>query len=500
MQILILFTIFLVSTCGLIYELVAGTLASYLLGDSVTQFSTIIGTYLFAMGVGSYCSKFIQTRVIETFIRIEFLTGLVGGLSSAILFICFGQGVYFRPTLYGIVFLTGVFVGLEIPLIMRVLKDKLEFKDLVSKVFTFDYIGALLASLAFPIILVPYLNLTRTAVLFGLFNVGLALYLTHYFRKEIKHQKILFTQGGLVAIVLVFTFVFSDDLTKMSEEEVYQESILFAKNSKYQRIVITRHRNAFSMYLNNHLQFNTSDEYRYHEALIHPVLSKAPSIKNVLILGGGDGMAAREILKYSGVHSITLVDLDEQLTRLFKENPVFSKLNNHSFSSPKLKRIQGDAFSWLKNNATKKFDVVIIDFPDPSNYSVGKLYTQTFYKYLQKVLKPTTVGVVQSTSPMYAKKSFWCIASTIRSTHLSVIPYHAYVPSFGEWGYVLFGYDLRELKTQRPLPKTRYYTDRLFGTMRQFPLDMRDTTQQVNRLSDQLLIPIFESEWKQLFD
>lgn len=500
MRILILFTIFLVSTCGLIYELVAGTLASYLLGDSITQFSTIIGTYLFAMGVGSYLSKFINNRVLETFIRIEILTGLIGGLSSAALFLCFGHGAYFRPALYAIVFLTGVCVGLEIPLIMRVLKGKLAFKDLVSQVFTFDYIGALLASLAFPIILVPYLNLIRTAVLFGLFNVGLALYLTYYFKKEIRNSKLLYTQGGLVAILLVMTFVFSDELTRMSEEEVYQESILFAKNSKYQRIVITRHRNAYSMYLNNHLQFNTSDEYRYHEALIHPTMSKAPSIKRVLILGGGDGMAAREVLKYKGVESITLVDLDIELTQLFTENAFFSKLNKHSFKDPKMHRIQGDAFTWLRNYSGEKFDVVIVDFPDPSNYSVGKLYTFSFYEYLQKCLKPTTVGVVQSTSPMYAKRSFWCIRSTIAATHLSTIPYHTYVPSFGEWGYILFGYDLRELKTKRALPETRYYTDSHFSGMRQFPKDMQDTTRAVNRLSDQLLIPIFESEWSKLFD
>lgn len=499
MRYLLFFTIFVVSTCGLIYELVAGTMASYLLGDSVTQFSTVIGTYLFAMGIGSYLSKFIRKNELDVFVQIELLTGLVGGTTSIILFLSFGGSPYFRIILYGLISITGIFVGLEIPLIMRILKDKVKFKNLVSDVFTFDYIGALLASLAFPIILVPYLNLNRTSLLFGLFNVGLALYIIFYFRAELKHRKKLFTQGLIIGFFLCILFVFTPAITRYSEEEIYRENILYATNSKYQRIVITRDRNAFSLFLNNHLQFNSRDEYRYHESLVHPVLSQVKNPKKVLILGGGDGFAVREVLKYKSVESITLVDLDPKLVSIFKNNAAFNRLNNKSLQSEKLKVIHADAFEWLRHQK-QKFDAIIIDFPDPSNYSVGKLFTLTFFRTVQNVMDENTVAVMQSTSPLYAKESFWCINSTMEAAYLHTIPYHSYVPSFGEWGYILFGQDLTQIKTHQIPEKLKFYSPTEFKNMRVFPLDMQVKDKKVNRLENQLLIPIFEKEWDQLFD
>lgn len=500
MRILLLITIFLISTCGLIYELVAGTLASYLLGDSITQFSTIIGTYLFSMGIGSYLSKYVTKNLEINFIRIEILVGLIGGLSSSILFICFGYGAYFRVALYLLVGLTGLFVGMEIPLIMRILKTQSSFKDLVSDVFTFDYIGSLLASIAFPIFLVPYLNLTRTSLLFGLMNVGLALYLIHFFRDKIRKPSLAFAQGIAAALLLTFAFIGSDFIQKMSEEEYHGDGILFATTSKYQRIVITRDRNAYSLYLNNHLQFNSRDEYRYHEALIHPTLAHAKSVENVLIMGGGDGFAVREIVKYPEVKQVTLVDLDDKMIDVFKTNPLMAKLNEGSLSNPKLKVINQDAFLFLQRKRKRKFDVIIIDFPDPSNYSIGKLYSTTFYRRLQQVMKPSTLGVVQSTSPLYAKGSFWCIDATIRETGLYTRPYHAYVPSFGEWGYVQFSILNQETK-QRKLPKKlRFYTEKEWYTMQHFPEDMKVSDPIINRLNNQALIPLFEKEWASLFD
>lgn len=500
MRILLLLTIFLVSTCGLIYELVAGTLASYLLGDSVTQFSTIIGTYLFAMGIGSYLSKFVRNNLEATFITIELLTGVIGGLSASLLFICFGYGAYFRVALYFLVGLTGIFVGMEIPLIMRILKKHTTFRNLVSDVFTFDYIGSLLASIAFPIILVPYLNLTRTSLLFGLLNVGLALYLTYYFKAKLKRPTLLFIQGIGCALLLTVVFTASDQIQRMSEEEYHGDGILFATQSKYQRIVITRDRNAYSLFLNNHLQFNSRDEYRYHEALIHPVFSKAKSIERVLIMGGGDGFAVREMLKYPQVKEIVMVDLDEKMTTIFSSNPVLTKLNQNSLNDRKLKILHQDAFVFLSQYKGPKFDVVVIDFPDPSNYSIGKLYTQTFYRRIQHIMKPETIGVVQSTSPLYAKASFWCINKTITSTGMATQPYHSYVPSFGEWGFILFSFQ-NDFTHHRQLPNgLRYYSANEWKAMRSFPTDMQVEKSEVNRLNNQVLIPLFEKEWDALFD
>ncbi len=499
MQYLLLFTIFIVSTCGLIYELVAGTLASYLLGDSITQFSTIIGTYLFAMGIGSYLSKFITKNLIEKFIQIEILTGIVGGLSSATLFYFFSFGSYFQFTLYFLISLTGIFVGMEIPLIMRILNSKIEFKDLVSKVFTFDYIGALLASIIFPVLLIPHLNIIRTSILFGLFNIGLALYLVYYFKHEIKNVNRIYIQGLIAGFSLIIVFVFSNEVTRMSESEMYGESIIYSKNSKYQRIVLTRNHHDYCLYLNNHLQFNSKDEYRYHEALVHPVMSIAQSCKNILILGGGDGYAARELLKYPNVKKITLVDLDPKLTELFSTNKIMSELNNHSLLNPKVHVKNADAFEWLRTTNKEKFDVIIIDFPDPTNFSIGKLYTLTFFKVLQSAMHFNTKVVMQSTSPLNAKESFWCVNNTIKQTNMSTIPYHTYVPSFGEWGYILFGQDVSDIKQKRLPVNLRYFNQKEFKNMRNFPKDMFFESKEVNKLENQVLISLFEKEWGDLF-
>lgn len=498
MRPLLLFTIFVISTCGLIYELVAGTLASYLLGDSVTQFSTIIGFYLFSMGIGSYLSRFIRKDLPAFFIRIELLTGLIGGISSAVLFICFGYGMHFSLMLYLLILITGLCVGMEIPLIMRILRHRVGFRDLVAQVFTFDYIGALLASIAFPLLLVPYLNLTRTSALFGMCNVGLALYLVYYFRNEIRRPSALYIQGVLVALILVGTFLFAGKIARLSETAIYNEHIIYATNSHYQRIVLTRERNAISLYLNNHLQFNSSDEYRYHEALVHPVLTHVRRCEKVLVLGGGDGLAVREILKYPSIRKVTLVDLDPKLTGLFKNNPVLTALNNRSFHNPKVHVIHSDAFEWIKQNR-EQYDAIIIDFPDPSNYAVGKLYTLTFYRYLQQCMHSETIGVIQSTSPLYAKASFRCIQNTVNAAMLETIPYHTYVPSFGEWGYVLFGQDLHHgFKVRRQLKGWLYYSEQEFMGMQQFPPDMQSHTDAVQRLDDQVLISLFEKEWDDL--
>src|ERR1700712_3509234 len=176
---LLLVSVLAIATSGLVYELIAGTLASYLLGDSVTQFSTVIGVYLFAMGVGSWLSGRIERDLLKLFVRTEILIGLVGGGSAALLFLLFGQVASFRIPLYGTVGVIGVLVGVEIPLLLRILKDSFQFKDLVARVFAFDYVGALFASLLFPLVLVPHLGLIRSSFLFGMLNTAVALWLLY---------------------------------------------------------------------------------------------------------------------------------------------------------------------------------------------------------------------------------------------------------------------------------------------------------------------------------
>lgn len=490
---LLLVSVFVIATCGLIYELIAGTLASYLLGDSVTQFSTIIGAYLFAMGIGSYLSKFIRRNEIGTFIQVELLVGTVGGSSAALLFLLFSEVDSFRLLLYALVTIIGVLVGLEIPLLLRILKDRLEFKDLVSQVFTFDYVGALLASLLFPLVLVPHLGLVRSSFLFGALNVIVALLTLRLLRKHVGWARPLGIEGLIILAGLATGFAFSDKLMAWSEKAAYVDPVIFARSTPYQRIVLTREASDLRLYLNGNLQFSSRDEYRYHEALVHPGLARLQNPHNLLVLGGGDGIAVREALKYPSITNITLVDLDPEMTRMFSHQEMLLRINESSLLSPRVHVINADAFIWLKLN-TNQYDFIIADFPDPSNYSLGKLFTTAFYAHVRTALRPEGAMVVQCTSPWVARKSFWCVDETLRESGFVTEPYHLYVPSFGEWGFIL--------ASLKPLPETlqlpnglKYINEASARDMYHFPPDMSFVKVEPNRLNNQMLVRYFEEEW-----
>lgn len=493
MSYLLLFSVFVIATCGLVYELIAGALASYLLGDSVTQFSTIIGVYLFSMGIGSFLSKYIDKNLIGKFVQVELLIGVVGGFSGAILFISFEYITSFRILLYGMVSITGILVGFEIPILMRIMQAHFEFKDLVSKVFTFDYVGALLASLLFPLYLVPHLGLVRSAFLFGIFNILVAIWTLYLFKDEIPWVRLLKGSALIALISLVLGFIYSERIVSFSEAASYQDKVIYSKTSRYQRIVLTKSDDDFRLFLNGNLQFSSKDEYRYHEALVHMGLASLPEPKKVLVLGGGDGLAVREILKYPSVEEISLVDLDAEMTDLFKRNEALTKLNLNSINSPKVKVINDDAFVWLKNN-TQKFDFIAVDFPDPSNFSVGKLYTNSFYRLLKSALSDFGVGVIQSTSPYVAKKSFWCVDNTLKSVGFKTTPYHVYVPAFGDWGYILISN--HEFKMPNKFPEDlRFLNLEVAKTLLIFPQDMVAVSHDINKLNNQILVRYFEEEW-----
>lgn len=494
-QWLLLIAVFLIATCGIIYELVAGTLASYLLGDSVTQFSIIIGVYLFSMGIGSFLSRYVNGALLPWFIRIELLVGAIGGFSAAILFLVFPLAASFQIVLYSIVGITGILVGLEIPLLMRILKDKVEFKELVSRVFTFDYIGALLASLVFPLLLVPKLGLIRTSLFFGILNIGIGWYLADHFKKELKQAVRLKAAAIILLLAELTAFVYAEQIMNYSESLTYNDNIVYAVSSPYQRIVLTRNKREMRLFLNGNLQFSSADEYRYHEALVHPALSSVNQLENVLVLGGGDGLAVREVLKYPSVKSITLVDLDPVMTQLFTSQSVLLNQNNRSLLDKKVKVINADAFVWLRNN-TKKFDAAIIDFPDPSNFSIGKLYSTLFYQLLKNALTEDAVAVIQSTSPYVAPRSFWCIDSTLHKVGFSTLPYHNYVPSFGEWGYIIATLNPRQNWFSAMPNGLKYLNAQTLQTMFVFPEDMKTREPYMaNKLNNQVLVQYFEEEW-----
>jgi spermidine synthase len=494
---LLFLNVLVIATCGLVYELLAGTLASYVLGDSVTQFSLIIGIYLFAMGVGSWLSRFIDKALARRFIDVELGVAILGGASAPLLFLTFAQVSYFYLVLYLVVFLIGTLVGLEIPLLMRILKDNLDFKELVSRVLTFDYIGALLASLLFPILLVPKLGLVRTSLLFGLFNAAVGLWGTWLMRPLIKGSvTALRVKAAVVMALLLIGFIKADRLTSMAEDQLFADDIIYAKTTPYQRIVVTRGRAGFQLFLNGNLQFSSTDEYRYHEALVHPAMmsSNQGSPRRVLVMGGGDGLALREILKYPSVESVTLVDLDPEMTQLSRKFPPLAELNKRSFDDPRVQVINKDAMIWLEENVPP-FDVAIVDFPDPNTYALGKLYTTRFYRMLKERLTPEAAIAIQSTSPMFARASFWCIVKTIEAAGFSVHPYQTAVPSFGIWGFALARRAPFDAPTHAPTG-LRFLDDATMKALFVLPSDLGPLPVEINRLDNQMLVRYYEGEWK----
>jgi spermidine synthase len=493
---LLFISVFLIAACGLIYELVAGALASYLLGDSVTQFSTIIGSYLFAMGLGSALSRFINRGLVFRFVWIELLVGLVGGFSSSVLFLAFAYTQGFRLILYLVVVAIGILVGLEIPLLIRILKDRFLLRDVVAHVLTVDYLGALAASLIFPIVLVPELGLVRSALLFGLVNAAVALWSTFLFADQLAVRAGLRVACVVVLAALGAGMFGAKRIVSAADDNLYADEVIFAKDTRYQRIVLTEWKDDLRLFLNSHLQFSSRDEYRYHEALVHPGLASLPQARRVLVLGGGDGLAVREILKYPQVVSVTLVDLDPEMIRLFSTNSMLTRLNQNSLNSPKVHVINADAFPWLDQHYDL-FDFVVVDFPDPNNYSLGKLYTTAFYRLLAKHLTAEGLATVQSTSPLFARESYWCIAESLKQAGLRTYPYHVYVPAFGEWGFVLAG--LGPYRQPAQLPSgLRFLSLRNLPEMFEFPNDMLPVPVQANRLNDQILVRYYERDWGEM--
>jgi spermidine synthase len=490
----LLLSVFLIASCGLVYELIAGAMASYLLGDSITRFSTVIGAYLFAMGIGSWLSRHVGGNLVLRFIQIELATGLLGGVSAAVLFLLFAKsGAPFMAVLYGLVLAIGVLVGLEIPLMMRILHERVRFRELVSEVLTFDYLGALAVSLLFPLLLAPRLGMIRTAFLFGLLNALVAAATLWLFRQRLQPWRIVAGQCVAVAVLLLAGLIGAGRLTAFAEEQFYGEDILHAETTPYQRIVLTRWSDDLRLFLNGNLQFSSRDEYRYHEALVHPGLAALPWARRVLVLGGGDGLAVREILRHPNVESVTLVELDPAMTRLFGGHGKLSPLNGGSLDDLRVRVVNADAMVWL-DETPETFDFIVADFPDPTSFGIGKLYTTAFYRLLDHHLARDGLLVIQSTSPYTARRSFWCVANTLEAVDFRTWPYHAYVASFGEWGFILAGH--RAFAPSEHLPAgLRFLDPETQRDLFRFPPDMGRMKTEVNRLDNQILVGYHEADW-----
>lgn len=499
----LLFATFVCAACGLVYELALVAQGSYLLGDSITQASVVLATMVFAMGVGSLAAKPLQRRPLVSFVVVEALLALVGGLSVLGLHAAFTWLDLYWPALIGIALLVGALIGAEIPLLMTLLQ-RIRSQDAGSAtadLFAADYIGALIGGLAFPFLLLPMLGQTRGALVVGMVNViagaAVALFL---FASRAARKAVLAGGTALVLAVLTFAFAQSETFLRYARDELYEDPVVYSETTQYQEIVVTESIPVAGpvdtrLFLNGDLQFSSIDEYRYHESLVHPAL--AGNRDRVLVLGGGDGLAMREVLKYPDVREAVEVELDPSVLRLAKENPDIAELNQNSLADPRVRLVTADAFTWLRDT-TEKFDAVIIDMPDPDSTATAKLYSQEFYSLAKRVLNPEARMVVQAGSPYFAPRTFDCIDATVRAAGLRTTPYHVNVPSFGDWGFLLAQPDRTPALTLDPPNRLKFLDEPNLRAAAVFPVDRRPVgAESPSTLDNPKVLRLSTSEWQQ---
>jgi len=428
--------IFATGLAGIVAEYVLATLASYLLGNAVVQWTLTLSLMLFAMGLGSRVSMYMRRNLLGRFVMIEFALSILIAVSALIPYLLSAYIQNVAPVIYLNSMLIGLLIGLEIPLVTRLNHHLEELRVNISSVMEHDYYGALLGGLLFAFVALPYLGLTYTPIALGTINFAVAAVMLFRFRRDLLHDPIIVSASLVVPVVLTLLFYFAEPIVLYGEQQKYSDRVIYEEQTPYQRIVLTKWRDNFWLYLNGNEQFSSYDEALYHEPLVHPAMSIASATHDILILGGGDGLAGREVLKHPDVRSVTLVDIDPAMTRLASTYPALVKLNGNALNDPRLSIVNRDAYTFL--NATQRiFDVVIIDLPDPKTVDLARLYSSQFYQQVKRHLSTGGTVVTQATSPIFSRRAFVSILKSMRDAGLPAIPYHNHVPTLGEWGWVL---------------------------------------------------------------
>jgi spermidine synthase len=491
----LLFSVFVIAACAIVYELMIATISSYLLGDSVYQFSVTIGLFLTAMGVGSFISRGFRRDLLLTFVVIELVLGAVGGGSALFLYYVYGaaKGAY-APAMYAVIAAIGVLGGLEIPILTRLLSERYVLRINIANVLSFDYLGGLIGSLAFPLLLLPYLGLIRTALVVGIVNaaVGVLVLAAHW--RELPERRYVALLAVAIVGSLATGLVRSGDLWDRLEQQLYRDPIVFSDQTPYQHVTITRAQDDIRLYLDGNLQFSSLDEYRYHESLVHPAAAAARDRSEALVLGGGDGMVIRELLKWPEVRRVTLVDLDERIVELFKTQPDLARLNGGSLSDERVRVVNGDAFKFLEEDRGF-YGVIIADLPDPRNESLQKLYSEEFYRLAARRLSAYGVFVTQATSPYFAPKAYWSIYESMKRAWPEVVPYHANVPSFGIWGFIVAAASPLRLDEAELPVSTRFLDRATLRGLQVFPQDMPRLQVEANQLMQPVILSYYREGW-----
>lgn len=476
---LLISCMFATGACGLVLEFIQSTVGTYIFGNSIEQYSITMGLMLFMMGVAAKLQKYFSDRnLIEMFIGIEILLAVIGGYSPIATYWAYGiMETHVKLVQYFFIMSLGLLIGLEIPVVMRINEKYSKRLSLnIEKVFSADYIGALIGTLLWVYYLLRRFPLTEISFILAGINFGVAVIAAMYFihKNMVAKKRTIITLIIITAISLFIGYNHNRSWNNLLEQRLYDDPIVFSTTTKYQHLVMTHSRaiDEYRFLINGNLQFCSTDEERYHEPLVHPVMNLVPDHSRVLILGGGDGMALREVLKYP-VKEVLLVDLDPGMTQFCSQNPVLRELNKDAFkdarvvtmaehgittdgskpiymetgiiSKDKEDKVEKVADVAILNLDADKFlsevrgkwNVIIIDFPDPSSIELVKLYSKEFYLKLRRVLAEHGMVVVQSTSPYYAKESYLCIQRTMEAAGFQTLPFHENVPSFCEWGWFI---------------------------------------------------------------
>ncbi|MCT2589710.1 spermidine synthase [Streptomyces sp. N2-109] len=463
----VLVSVFVCAACGLVYELELVALAAYLVGDSVTQASVVLSVMVFAMGLGSLLAKRLRCHAAVGFGVIEAVLALIGGGSAMALYATFAWFGESRWALIVFSIAIGMLIGAEMPLLMTLIQ-RIRAQDpgvAVADLFAADYVGALLGGLTFPFLLLPFFGQLTGVLLTGVVNaVAGGVVVLWLFRRDLSTRgrwSLLAVNGGVVALLLIGT-AFVASFERAAREAMYGEDVRVAMRTETQEIVLTggiptpraadghpglethsagaggeggggrsvprRTPGAappLRLFLDGRLRVCSLDEERFHEALVHPAMAGG-SRARVLILGGGDGLALREVLGYQEVRSVTVVARDPQLVSLARTDPGLSRLNGGAFGDPRVQVRTGDVFGWLRERAPGRggaFDVIISALPDPGISESTKLYSREFYGLAERALTERGRLAVHAGALTSRPRDVWTVEATLRSAGLRTTPY-----------------------------------------------------------------------------
>jgi spermidine synthase len=477
LPILLAFCMFTTGASGLVNEYVLATITTYILGNSIEQFSMVIASMMLMMGVSGFVqSKMSDDNLLQKFIAVEVIMALLGGFAPLAIYAAYGYlENSFQIVHYFFVLSVGFLIGFEIPLVMRIIdQHKIKLKTNLTLVYAMDYVGAFVGAVIWVQYLLKNYPLTEISFIVAGFNFIVASITIIYFLKQklILNPTIYIIILLVTSALLIMGFASNRDISSLLEQRFYEDPIVHKETTKYQHLVIT-HNSASGdtrLYINGNTQFSSLDEKRYHDFLVHPLMEATTSRNNLLILGGGDGLALREVNKYPDVRNITVVDLDPDMVKMASTNKLLTDLNNNSFKNANIATLpfqvidsgarQGvylsenglenesnwvasvtvyniDADLFLRDKPKQKWDAVIIDLPDPSGIEISKLYSKQFYQNLKRYLTADAYISIQSTSPYHAKDAYLAIGNTLKSAGFKVLPYRQNIPSFGDWGYYL---------------------------------------------------------------